>query len=49
MVASPWSGSLSARFPGRTIHLMGLGFRPLATTFKPRPYTSCIFVYNVHC
>jgi hypothetical protein len=44
-----WSGSLSARFPGRTIHLTGPGFKPFATTFTPRPYTSFIFVYEVRC
>lgn len=44
-----WSGSLSARFPGRTIRLTGPGFKPFVTTFKPRPYTSFLFVYSVRC
>lgn len=42
-----WSGSLSARFPGRTVRLAGPGFEPIVTTFKPRPYTSFLFVYSV--
>lgn len=44
-----WSGSLSARFPGRTVRLTGPGFEPFVTTFKPRPYTSFLFAYAVHC
>lgn len=44
-----WSGSLSARFPGRTVRLTGPGFEPFVTTFKPRPYTLFLFDYAVHC
>lgn len=44
-----WSGSLSARFPGRTVRLAGPGFKPLVTTFKPRPYTFYAFIYDVRC
>lgn len=44
-----WSGSLSARFPGRTVRLTGPGFEPFVTTFKPRPYASFIFAYDVRC
>jgi hypothetical protein len=44
-----WSGSLSARFPGRTVRLAGPGFEPFVTTFKPRPYTSSVFLYAVPC
>lgn len=44
-----WSGSLSARFPGRTVRLTGPGFEPFVTTFKPRPYTSFLFVYTRRC
>lgn len=44
-----WSGSLSARFPGRTVHLTGPGFEPLVTTFNPRPYTFFAFAYDVRC
>lgn len=44
-----WSGSLSARFLGRTVRLTGPGFEPFVTTFKPRPYTSFIFAYDVRC
>jgi hypothetical protein len=44
-----WSGSLSARFPGRTIRLAGPGFKPFVTTFKPRPYTSFSILYSVGC
>lgn len=44
-----WSGSLSARFPGRTVRLAGPGFEPFVTTFKPRPYTSFFFAYDVRC
>lgn len=44
-----WSGSLSARFPGRTVRLAGPGFEPIVTTFKPRPYTSFLFAYDVRC
>jgi hypothetical protein len=44
-----WSGSLSARFPGRTVRLTGPGFHPFATTYKPRPYTSFLFAYGVRC
>lgn len=44
-----WSGSLSARFPGRTVRLTGPGFEPFVTTFKPRPYTSFLFAYAVRC
>jgi hypothetical protein len=44
-----WSGSLSARFPGRTVRLAGPGFEPFVTTFKPRPYTSFLFAYDVRC
>jgi hypothetical protein len=44
-----WSGSLSARFPGRTVRLAGPDFEPFVTTFKPRPYTSFVFAYDVRC
>lgn len=44
-----WSGSLSARFPGRTVRLTGPGFEPFVTTFKPRPYTSFLFADAVPC
>jgi hypothetical protein len=44
-----WSGSLSARFPGRTVRLTGTGFEPFVTTFKPRPHTSFLFLYSVRC
>jgi hypothetical protein len=44
-----WSGSLSARFPGRTVRLTGPGFEPKVTTFKPRPYTGYAFSYFVPC
>jgi hypothetical protein len=44
-----WSGSLSARFPGRTVRLAGPGFEPFVTTFKPRPNTSFLFAYAVRC
>jgi hypothetical protein len=44
-----WSGSLSARFPGRTVRLAGPGFEPIVTTYKPRPYTSFVFAYDVRC
>jgi hypothetical protein len=44
-----WSGSLSARFPGRTVRLTGPGFEPLVTTFKPRPYTFFVFARDVRC
>jgi hypothetical protein len=44
-----WSGSLSARFPGRTVRLTGPGFKPIVTTFKPRPYMSFSFLYAVRC
>lgn len=44
-----WSGSLSARFPGRTVRLAGPGFEPFVTTFKPRPYTSFLFAYDARC
>jgi hypothetical protein len=44
-----WSGSLSARFPGRTVRLAGPDFEPVVTTFKPRPYTSFVFAYDVRC
>lgn len=44
-----WSGSLSARFPGKTVRLTGPGFKPFVTTFKPRPYTSFFFTYTVRC
>lgn len=44
-----WSGSLSARFPGRTVRLTGPGFEPFVTTFKPRPYTLFLFDYAVSC
>lgn len=44
-----WSGSLSARFPGRTVRLTGPDFEPFVTTFKPRPYTSFLFAYGVRC
>jgi hypothetical protein len=44
-----WTGSLSARFPGRTVSLTGPGFEPHVTTFKPRPYTSFLFAYSVRC
>lgn len=44
-----WSGSLSARFPGRTVQLAGAGFEPFVTTFKPRPNTSFFFAHAVRC
>jgi hypothetical protein len=44
-----WSGSLSARFPGRTVRLAGPGFEPIVTTFKPRPNTSFSFLHAVRC
>lgn len=44
-----WSGSLSARFPGRTVRLTGPGFRPFATTFEPPPNASFLFSYDVRC
>jgi hypothetical protein len=44
-----WSGSLSARFPGRTVRLTGPGFEPFVTTFKPRAYTSFLFAYAARC
>jgi len=44
-----WKGSLSARFPGRTVRLTGPGFEPFVTTFEPRPYTSFLFAYEVRC
>lgn len=44
-----WTGSLSARFPGRTVSLTGPGFEPYVTTFKPRPNTSFFFSYSVRC
>lgn len=44
-----WSGSLSARLPGRTVRLTGPGFEPFATTFKPRPNTSFLFFHAVPC
>jgi hypothetical protein len=44
-----WNGSLSARFPGRTIRLAGPGFEPFVTTFKPRPNTFFVFAYDVRC
>jgi hypothetical protein len=44
-----WSGSLSARFPGRTVPLAGPGFEPIVTTFKPRPYALSLFEYTVRC
>ena len=44
-----WSGSLSARFPGRTVRLAGPGFEPFVTTFKPLPYTSFLFAHAVRC
>lgn len=44
-----WSGSLSARFPGRTVRLTGPGFEPQVTTYEPRPYTGYIFAYATRC
>lgn len=44
-----WSGSLSARFPGRTVNLAGPGFEPIVTTFEPRPYTGFVFAHSVVC
>jgi hypothetical protein len=44
-----WTGSLSARFPGRTVRLTGPGFEPTVTTFEPRPFTSYAFSYFVSC
>jgi hypothetical protein len=41
-----WNGSLSARFPGRTVRLAGLGFEPIVTTYKPRPHTFFVFAYG---
>ena len=44
-----WGGSLSARFPGRTVRLTGPSFEPFVTTFEPLPYTSFSFLYSVRC
>ena len=44
-----WSGSLSARFPGRTVRLTGPGFEPFVTTFTPRPHTAFLFAHAVQC
>lgn len=44
-----WSGSLSARFPGRTVRLAGPAFEPFVRTFKPRPNTSFLFANAVRC
>jgi hypothetical protein len=44
-----WTGSLSARFPGRTVRLAGPAFKPIVTTYKPRPYTSFEFSHLVSC
>ncbi len=44
-----WSGSLSARFPGRTVRLTGPDFEPFVTTFKPRAYTFFLFAHAVRC
>jgi hypothetical protein len=44
-----WSGSLSARFPGRTVRLAGPGFEPRVRTYTPRPSTSFLFAYSVRC
>lgn len=44
-----WSGSLSARFPGRSVRLTGPGFEPSVTTFKPRPYTTFVFASAMGC
>ena len=44
-----WTGSLNARFPGRTVSLTGPGFEPQVTTFKPRPFTTFFFSYSVRC
>jgi hypothetical protein len=44
-----WSGSLSARFPGRTVSLTGSGFRPYVATFHPRPSTQFEFFVSERC
>jgi len=44
-----WTGSLSARFPGRTVALAGQGFETYVRTFKPSPNTSYAFAYSVSC
>lgn len=44
-----WSGSLSARFPGRTVPLTGPGFESFATTFEPRPSTFIAVLYQMRC
>lgn len=44
-----WTGSLSARFPGRTVSLTGTEFRPHVGTFRPRPSTVYVFGYSVSC
>ena len=44
-----WSGSLSARFPGRTVQLAGPGFEPHLRTYTPRPNTGFVFGYEVRC
>jgi hypothetical protein len=44
-----WSGSLSARFPGRTVRLTGPSFEPYVSTYKPRPYTIISVAYTPRC
>lgn len=44
-----WEGSLSARFPGRTVALAGAGFKPVVWTYEPRPYTGFIFAIKSPC
>lgn len=44
-----WSGSLSARFPSRTVRLAGPGFEPYLRTYTPRPNTGFVFAYSVRC
>lgn len=44
-----WTGTLSARFPGRTVSLTGDGFEPHVATFKPRPYTAFSFAFSERC
>lgn len=44
-----WSGSLSARFPGKTVRLAGPEFEPFVNTFRPRPGTFFSFFTNRSC
>jgi hypothetical protein len=44
-----WAGSLSARFPGRTVSLAGPEFKPVVWTYEPRPYTGFVFAIQSPC